>query len=86
MEGDAEPTGRTEQDVKAPEKETFCKIFVSAFYLKAGMCTENFPDDLSGVNVHGWMPTVWVELGMLFLNLAVWIEAAARLAGWGHAV
>jgi hypothetical protein len=46
----------------------------------------NFADDSSDVNVHGWMPTVWVELGMLFLNLVVWLEAAARLAGWAHAV
>jgi hypothetical protein len=33
------------------------------------------------VNVHGWKPALWVELGMLFLNLAVWVEAAIRLAG-----
>lgn len=46
----------------------------------------NFADDSSGVNVHAWVPTVWVKLGMLFLNLAVWLEAAARLAGSVHAV
>lgn len=55
-------------------------------YLKAGIFTANFADDSSGVNVHAWMPTVWVELGMLFLNLVVWLEAAGRLAGWTHAV
>lgn len=55
-------------------------------YRKAGMGTANFADDSSVVNVHGWMPIHWVELGMLFLNLVVWIEAAARLAGWAHAV
>lgn len=73
-----------------PEKEPFCKIFVTRRklrgYLKAGIHAANFADDSSVVNVHGWMPTVWVELGMLFLNLVVWLEAAARLAGWGHAV
>lgn len=45
------------------------------------MGTVNFADDLSVVNVHGWKPALWVELGMLFLNLAVWVEAAVRLAG-----
>jgi hypothetical protein len=33
------------------------------------------------VNVHRMPPSVWVELGMLFLNLVVWLEAAVRLAG-----
>jgi hypothetical protein len=50
------------------------------------MGTANFADDSSAVNVRGWKPTLWVELGMLFLNLAVWLEAAARLAGWAHPV
>ena len=59
---------------------------MSPGYLKAGMGTGNFADDSDEVNVHGWVPTVWVEMGMLFLNLAVWLEAAARLAGWAHAV
>ena len=59
---------------------------VARGYLKAGMGAGNFPDDSSGVNVHAWVPTVWVKLGMLFLNLAVWLEAAARLAGSVHAV
>jgi hypothetical protein len=59
---------------------------VTSVYLKAGIHTANFADDSSEVNVHAWMPTVWVELGMLFLNLAVWLEAAARLAGWAYAV
>lgn len=86
MRGDAGSAGRAEQDLKAPEKKLFCKIFLAPVYLKAGICTANFADDSSGVNVHAWMPTAWVELGMLFLNLAVWLEAAARLAGWTHAV
>jgi len=71
---------RAEQDLKAPEKETFCKIFVPRVYLKAGIGTANFADDSAGVNVHGWMPAVWVEVGMLLLNLAVWLEAGVRLA------
>jgi hypothetical protein len=50
------------------------------------MFTENFADDSSVVNVHGGVPTIWFELGMLFLNLFVWFEAAARLAGWPHTV
>jgi hypothetical protein len=32
------------------------------------------------VNVHGTLSTLWVKLGMLALNLLVWIDAAARLA------
>lgn len=50
------------------------------------MFTAKFADDSSEVNVRGWKPALWVELGMLFLNLVVWLEAAARLAGWAHAV
>lgn len=38
-------------------------------------------DDSSGVNVHGTAPTLWMKLGMLFLNLAAWLSAAWRLAG-----
>jgi hypothetical protein len=45
------------------------------------MSTANFPDDSSGVNVQGALPLLWVKLGMLFLNLVVWLDAAARLAG-----
>lgn len=55
-------------------------------YLKAGMGVANFPDDSGEVNVHAWMPTVWVEMGMLLLNLAVWLEAASRLAAAIHPV
>lgn len=55
-----------------------------ARYLKAGICTANFADDSDEVNVHGLMPTVWVEMGMLLLNLAVWLEAGARLAAAFH--
>jgi hypothetical protein len=31
------------------------------------------------VNVHGTLPTVWVKLAMLFLNLVVWLDAAVQL-------
>jgi hypothetical protein len=33
------------------------------------------------VNVHGTMPTLWVKVAMLLLNLIVWVDAAVRLAG-----
>jgi len=38
------------------------------------------------VNVHGLKPALWVEMGMLFLNLAVWLEAAVRIAAALHPV
>lgn len=38
-----------------------------------------FADDSSGVNVHGAIPTQWVKLGMVLLNLVVWLNAAAQL-------
>lgn len=53
---------------------------------QSGDGAANFADDSSEVNVRGWMPTVWVEVGVLFLDLAVWLEVAARLGGWAHAV
>lgn len=71
---------------KCRKRNSSAKSSCRPVYLKAGMGTANFADELSVVNVHAWVPTVWVELGMLFLNLAVWLEAAARLAGWTHAV
>jgi hypothetical protein len=37
--------------------------------------------DSSGVNVHGIIPARWITLGMLLLNLLVWLDAAAQLAG-----
>ena len=43
------------------------------------MGVENSADDLADVNVHGWMPAVWIEVGMLLLNFAVWLEAVVRL-------
>jgi hypothetical protein len=46
---DAGRRRRAEQDLKAPEKDTFCKIFVP-------------------------------PVGMLLLNLTVWLEAGVRLA------
>ncbi len=49
-------------------------------YRKAGICTQGCFDDPRGVNVHGFLPTAWVKLAMLVLNLAVWIDAAAQLA------
>jgi len=80
------PAGARNKTQKRRKRKPFAKSSWRPIYLKAGMGTANFADDSSVVNVHGWMPTVWVELGMLFLNLVVWVEAAARLAGWTHAV
>lgn len=45
------------------------------------MFSQGTLDDSSDVNVHGPIPTLWVKLGMLFLNLVVWLDAAWRLAG-----
>jgi len=50
-------------------------------YLKAGIVSSKVADDSGDVNVHGTIPTAWVELGMLLLNLVVWLNAAAVLAG-----
>jgi hypothetical protein len=44
------------------------------------MGTQAFFDDSSGVNVHGALPIAWVKVGMLLLNLVVWIDAAAQIA------
>jgi len=41
----------------------------------------NFADDSSGVNAHGAIPVAWIKVGMLFLNLVVWLDAGARLVG-----
>jgi hypothetical protein len=45
------------------------------------MGSQRFLVDSSGVNVHGVIPARWVTLAMLFLNLVVWLDAAAQLAG-----
>ena len=50
-------------------------------YRKAGMCGQVSSDDSCDVNVHGVIPTRWVTLSMLVLNLVVWVDAAAQLAG-----
>lgn len=50
-------------------------------YRKAGIGTQRVFDDSGSVNVHGLAPPIWVKLGMLFLNLVVWVSAALRLAG-----
>jgi hypothetical protein len=33
------------------------------------------------MNVRRTLPTSWLTVGMLFLNLAAWLDAAWRLAG-----
>jgi hypothetical protein len=37
--------------------------------------------DPGSVNVHATLPTRWVQLVMLGLNLAVWLDAVARVGG-----
>ncbi len=44
------------------------------------MSTFNFAGDSSGVNVHA-LPLRGIELGMLVVNLGVWLYAAAEIAG-----
>jgi len=43
------------------------------------MGTVNFADDSSSVNVHA-LPIRGIEMGMLLLNLGVWLYAAVTLA------
>jgi hypothetical protein len=33
------------------------------------------------VNVHGAFPAAWLKVAILLANLAVWLEAAVRVAG-----
>jgi hypothetical protein len=49
-------------------------------YLKAGIIAASFADDSSVVNVHAF-PTRGVELGMVLLNLGVWLHAVAAAGG-----
>ena len=44
------------------------------------MSAPNFADDSSAVDLDA-LPIRWIELGMLLLDLGVWLHAAARLAG-----
>jgi hypothetical protein len=50
-------------------------------YRKAGIHGQRISDDSSSVNVHGIIPARWLTLGMLLLNLVVWLDAAVQLAG-----
>ena len=38
-------------------------------------------DDPERVNVHGALPTLWMNLAMLGMNLLVWLDTAMRMAG-----
>jgi hypothetical protein len=40
----------------------------------------NSTDDSGQVNLWSATPPVWLKLGMLLLNLLVWLDAAWRLA------
>jgi hypothetical protein len=48
-------------------------------YRRSGIDTADFADDSNGVNVHAF-PALGLKLGMLLLNLGVWVYAAAGIA------
>jgi hypothetical protein len=48
-------------------------------YRESGMRAAKDVDDSSVVNVHGAIPTAWLKVAMLSLNLVVWLDAAVRL-------
>jgi hypothetical protein len=50
-------------------------------YRKAGIGGQSLWVDSIRVNVHGIIPARWLTLGMLLLNLLVWLDAAAQLPG-----
>jgi len=50
-------------------------------YRKAGIYRGELSADLANVNVHATLPTRWVQAVMLGLNLAVWLDAVARVGG-----
>jgi len=53
----------------------------SPTYRESGMYCGELSADPSCVNVHATLPTRWVQLVMLGLNLAVWLDAVARVGG-----
>lgn len=50
-------------------------------YRESGMYSGVLSADPASVNVHATLPTRWVQLVMLGLNLAVWLDAVARVGG-----
>jgi len=48
-------------------------------YRESGMGSGELSADPACVNVHAALPTRWVQLVMLVLNLAVWLDAVARV-------
>jgi hypothetical protein len=84
LEADAQRRGRTEQDAGAPKAQQFRTKSVTTGrlgYRESGMPYSVSTDDSAEVNVHGTMPALWVKAVMVSLNLLVWVDAAARLAG-----
>ncbi len=66
-----------------PISPSDCKELVTSGtpgYLKAGMSAASVVDDSKKVNVLA-LPTRRIEMGMLLLDLGVWLYAAAALAG-----
>ena len=50
-------------------------------YRESGMRGSELSADPASVNVHATLPTRWVQLVMLGLNLAVWLDAVTRVGG-----
>lgn len=50
-------------------------------YRESGIYRGELSADPGSVNVHATLPTYWVQLVMLGLNLAVWLDAITRVNG-----
>ena len=50
-------------------------------YREPGMQRSGGADDPGHMNVHGALPTLWMNLAMLGMNLLVWLDTAMRVAG-----
>lgn len=51
----------------------------STTYRESGIGSGVLSADPGNVNVHATLPTRWVQLVMLALNLVVWLDAATRV-------
>jgi hypothetical protein len=51
-------------------------------YRKSGMRLFPVRGDPGGMNAQGTMPTAtWLNLVMLFMNTAIWLDTATRIGG-----
>jgi hypothetical protein len=50
-------------------------------YRESGIYRGELSADPGSVNVHATLPVRWVKMVMLGLNLAVWLDAVARVGG-----